>query len=525
MLARHTILHELGRGTASAVYAARDRTTGAVVALKRLDPALLKSDPALAARFLERARAARRLRHPNIVEVLDASEAAGTAYVAMEMVEGGSLRALLDAGPLPVARAIHIAREIAAGLAYAHLEGAIHAGLTASNVLVSPSGRVKIADFGMGQAPVSPEQRRGEPVDHRCDIYALGALFYEMLTRQRPVEGEPPPPSTLNPNVPRALDAIVLGMLAAQPADRMAGVPILLRELQQLDEGLGLGSATPRVPKEEPVTRAAPREPEPRAPDPSFEIPPDLHRKIMEREAERQQPPSRSRPALFAALALLLTGLGIGVSYFNVIDLADVKRLASFIDQRPARAPAVAQPPAPAPVAEAPAEPPAEPVPEKPAVAKREPVAKPEPVARAEAPVASAPERPAPVVAAPTPPLPPAVPPPPPIAEAPPVAPPIVEVPAKRAEVPVKQAAAPLKQAEGMAKLVLAVSPGGELYINGEHYGTTPPLTTFELEPGMHRIEVRSGSRKPFLTYMTVEPGDVRRIRHDFNARPLRPPG
>jgi tRNA A-37 threonylcarbamoyl transferase component Bud32 len=519
MLARHTILHELGRGTTSAVYAARDRTTGAVVALKRLDPALLKSDPALAARFLERARAARRLRHPNIVEILDASEAAGTAYVAMEMVEGASLRALLDAGPIPVARAIHIAREIAAGLAYAHLEGAIHAGLTASNVLVTPSDRVKIADFGMRQAPVSPEQRRGEPLDHRCDIYALGALFYEMLTRRRPVEGEPPAPSTLNPNVPRALDAIVLGMLAAQPADRMAGVPILLRELQQLDEGLGLGSATPRVPKEEPVTRAAPREPaprepEPRASDPSFEIPPDLHRKIMEREAERQQPPSRSRPALFAALALVLTVLGIGLANFNVIGFDGLNRLGGFVDEwrgRGERAVAARPvPEAPPPLAEARVEPPRvasvpaeSPPPESapPESPRAEPPAAPIPSPAAQAPEVKEPEQPAPAEPAKSaPPL-----------QLPPLARPAPEV--------------ATKQAEGMAKLVLAVSPRGELYVNGEHHGTTPPLTTFELEPGMHRIEVRSGSRKPFLTYMTVEPGDVRRIRHDFNARPLRPPG
>jgi hypothetical protein len=73
---------------------------------------------------------------------------------------------------------------------------------------------------------------------------------------------------------------------------------------------------------------------------------------------------------------------------------------------------------------------------------------------------------------------------------------------------------------------MLAVSPRGEVYIDGKHHGTTPPLTTLDLEPGMHRVEVRSGSRKPYLTYMTVQAGDVRRIRHEFNAsRAVRPPG
>jgi len=83
----------------------------------------------------------------------------------------------------------------------------------------------------------------------------------------------------------------------------------------------------------------------------------------------------------------------------------------------------------------------------------------------------------------------------------------------------------PAQQPGGTARLILAVSPRGELYIDGEHHGTTPPVTTLDLEPGMHRIEVRSGSRKPYLTYMTVQAGDVRRIRHDFNAKPSRPPG
>ena len=81
------------------------------------------------------------------------------------------------------------------------------------------------------------------------------------------------------------------------------------------------------------------------------------------------------------------------------------------------------------------------------------------------------------------------------------------------------------KQRGASARVVVAVSPGGEIYIDDQHYGTAPPITTFNLEPGMHRIEVRNGSRKPYLTYMTVQPGDVRRIQHDFDAKPSRPPG
>jgi hypothetical protein len=88
-----------------------------------------------------------------------------------------------------------------------------------------------------------------------------------------------------------------------------------------------------------------------------------------------------------------------------------------------------------------------------------------------------------------------------------------------------KTAEVPDQQRDGTARVIVAISPRGEIYIDGEHHGTTPPITTFDLKPGMHRIEVRSGSRKPYLTYMTVQAGDVRRIRHDFDAKPSRPPG
>ena len=608
MLARHKILHELGRGATGAVYAARDRTTGAFVALKRLDPALLKSDAGLAERFLKHARSARNLKHRNIVGIHDAGEAAGTFYVAMEMLEGETLRDLLDDGPLPVARAIQIAHEIACGLAYAHLEGVMHGGLKPSNIIVLRSGVVKITDFGIGQLGhaaalsgaragclgyLSPEQVRGGPVDHRCDIFSLGALFYEMLTRRRPFEGDlpkeitenilhakpPPPPSELNPNVPRALDAIVLRMLAAQPAARMPGVPVLLGELQRLQEGLGLGPGA-TAGTDEPAASVPPAEPGPeprlRTPDPNrfrdrapmqdaprfarhgefrgaggFGIRQepsaadeyldreifDHHRAMMARESGPERP-SRSRPAILAALALALAVLGIGLTGFMDGWLAGfmddwsgrIERgiAASRMQEAPATAaaPRPAAPPPPAETANEPGTAPAAPqtsppsaagamsakqessgiapaptpLPPKPLVAEptKPLVAEPSPPAQAESAVAREPEQPATAGAAPA-------------EDAPP------------ARLPKAKVAA--AQPGGTARLILAVSPRGELYIDGEHHGTTPPITTLDLEPGMHRIEVRNGSRKPYLTYMTVQAGDVRRIRHDFDAKPSRPPG
>jgi eukaryotic-like serine/threonine-protein kinase len=570
MLGRYSILHELGRGATGAVYAARDRTTGAVVALKRLDPALLKpSDPNFVERVLKQARSVRQLRHRNVAKVYDAGEAGGTVYIAMEMFEGESLRKILDDGPLAIARAIQIAHGIASGLAYAHLEGVVHGGLEPSNIMVLRSGVVKITDFGVGQPRhaellsgeragclnyMSPEQVRGDAVDHRCDVFSLGALFYEMLAHRPPFEGDSPkavtenilhakprPPSELNQHVPRALDTIVLSMLARQPADRMPGVPILLRELERLEEGLGLSSGA-NAGSEEPTASVPPASAEPsvrtphatgfrdRAPAEAFQQRDqvidheafDYHRAMMQRES-RTERSSRWRTAVFAALALVLAVLGVGLTGF-VDDLpgrSEPGIAKSPVREAPATAPAASGATAPPPVAVATKEPliaPDAPQPSPPRVVREEQAQEessgspstpapmppkalppePGPSAQPASLVARAPEQPASPSAAPAPQLPQAV-----------------------------QAAAaqiPDQQRDGTARVIVAVSPGGEIYIDDQHYGTTPPMTTFDLKPGMHRIEVRSGSRKPYLTYMTLQAGDVRRIRHDFDAKPSRPP-
>lgn len=579
MLARYRILNELGRGAIGAVYAARDRETGAVVALKRLDPgSLSKSDPSFADRFLKHARSARLLKHRNIVKIHDAGEVGGTVYVAMEMLEGESLRNILDAGPVPIARAIQIAHDIACGLEYAHLEGVVHAGVKPSNVIVLRSGVVKITDFGigdLGQAALlsgaragrlsymSPEQLRGDPVDHRCDIFSLGALFYEMLTHRPPFEGdspekimenilhaEPPRPSELNQNVPRALDDIVVSMLARHPDHRLPGAPILLRDLERLEEGLGLGSGA-SAGTDEPTASAPPAGPEPRLRTPDadrsrdargFRIRADSsaaedfeHRnRETDREVfdydkamlmmDRESGPERSsgsRRGIFKALALVLAVLGIGLagfmyysSGFSARGIAASRMQEALPAAAPATAPEMFPQSTPPPVAEATQEPaPAPSTPEAsppPAVddgqAEQEssgslsasdpmppkPLAvEPSPSAQDESSVARAPEQPAATGAAPT-----------------------HELP----RVTQPTAKAPEQQPGGTARLILAVSPRGEIYIDGKHHGTTPPITTLDLEPGMHRIEVRSGSRTPYLTYMTVQAGDVRRIRHDFNT-------
>jgi serine/threonine-protein kinase len=473
------------------VYAARDRETGAIVALKRFDPALLAKPGADSAeRLLKRARAARLLEHVNIAKVHEAGETAGTVYVVMEMLEGESLRKILDAGPLPIGRAIRIAREMAGGLAHAHIQGVVHGGIKPSNAIVLRSGAVKITDFGLAQAaPPSPEQMGGEPVDHRCDIFALGALFYEMLTH-RPPAAEPLPPSELNPHVPRALDGIVLSMLARQAASRMAGIPLLLPALQRLEEGLGFGAAA-SVSAAEPAMRTPGikrlREREsmreiPRVDEPTEHEAFDYQKAIamMDRES-RPQRSSGSRRTIWAPLILILALPGIGAagyvyysSWGGEARIENVLTRLAASPRTPVRAP--------------------DPMPAKPRVTDPPPPAPPAPVAQTattERPVVHAPEEHEPAQAAPV----------------------------QKASEATQAVAKVLEPQPGAAaRVTLEISPRGEIYIDGKHQGTAPPTTTFDLEPGMHRIEVRSGSRTPYLTYMVVQAGDVRRIRYDFDT-------
>jgi eukaryotic-like serine/threonine-protein kinase len=517
---RYTILRELGRGAIGRVYAARDGSTGAFVALKTLDPALLGvSDANLAERFVKNARSAGRLRHRNIVKVYDAGEAGDTVYVAMELLEGESLRNMLDNRPLSIARAIQIFDDIASALAYAHEEGMLHRGVKPSNIIVLRSGLAKLGDFGIGQIGeaalpyMSPERVRGDPVDHRSDLFSLGAVFYEMLARRTPFEGnsakeikekilraEPPPPSEVNPHVPGALDGIVFGMLAAHPDKRFANARIVLRDLQRLKEGLGLAPGA-SAPTDEPNARVPPGRTEPglRTPEPNrFRDPApmpipgcgafDKHDARFMLDRERS---SGSRAGRFAAITLILAALGVSVVSYYPQGLSELRILASGKQEAPATAAAPPGSTAPPPVEEATTP---NPLPPKPLMADVSRPAQTETLLTGES-------RQAPTAGAA------------PAQEILPI------LPAAQAT-----ASIPAAQPGGTAKLIIAVSPQGEIYIDGKHYGTTPPVTRLDLEPGLRRIEIRSGSRKPYLTYMALEAGDQRRIRHDFAAKPIRPP-
>jgi serine/threonine-protein kinase len=234
----------------AAVWIAQDPLLSRRVAVKLLHPQLAIDD-ALRTRFRNEAIAAAKLTHPGIVATYDTGDDNGIAYIVMELVEGRTLRSLLDErGPLPVAQAVDIASQVADALEHAHRQGLVHRDVKPANVLVQPDGRVKVTDFGIAKAAggddltrtgtvvgtaryLAPEQVNGKTVDSRADVYALGLLLYEMLTGGPPFGGDtdmatavarltnaPEPVRAARPDVPRALEDVVARSLARDPEYR-----------------------------------------------------------------------------------------------------------------------------------------------------------------------------------------------------------------------------------------------------------------------------------------------------------------
>jgi len=247
---RYELTEQLGAGGMAEVWLGRDRVLGRTVAVKTL-LAQYASDPTFIERFRREAQHAAALNHPNIVSVYDTGSDNGTHYIVMEYVEGRTLRDVVrEEGPLLAERVSEIGADACAGLAFAHNHGIIHRDVKPANIMITPAGAVKVADFGIARAAsgetvtqtamvlgtaqyFSPEQAQSAPVDARSDVYSLGVVLYEMLTKQVPFTGsspvaiaykhvkeDPAPPSRLNGDVPTDLEAIVMKSLAKNPANR-----------------------------------------------------------------------------------------------------------------------------------------------------------------------------------------------------------------------------------------------------------------------------------------------------------------
>ncbi|HTY40656.1 MAG TPA: protein kinase [Thermoanaerobaculia bacterium] len=280
-LGPYEVLSPIGSGGMGEVYRARDTRLGRDVALKLL-PEGFAADPGRLRRFDHEARAASALNHPNIVTIFDVGTAGSVSYIAMELVEGRTLRQLLRSGPLSLKRTLEIAGRVADGLAQAHEAGIVHRDVKPENVMVTRDGVVKILDFGLakrayaaGASPgdatatvdtepgsvvgtvryMSPEQAAGKPTDARSDQFSFGSVLYEMATGQAAFSGEtnvdtlsailhaePAPASTVNPAAPAPLSWILERCLAKDPGDRYASTRDLARDLSALSRHLGEAS-------------------------------------------------------------------------------------------------------------------------------------------------------------------------------------------------------------------------------------------------------------------------------------------
>jgi serine/threonine-protein kinase len=352
---RYKIVKKIGAGGMADVYLAEDQSLGRQVAIKILNDRHA-GDEQFVERFRREAQNAAGLNHPNIVQIYDRGEAEGTYYIAMEFLDGRSLKELIVArGPSPIPVAIGYARQVLAALRFSHRNGIVHRDIKPHNVIVDAEGRIKVTDFGIARAGaasqmteagsiigtaqyLSPEQARGAPVDQTSDLYSVGVLLYELLTGSVPFTGDTPveiamkhlsqvpePPSVKRPEVPEDLDAVVLRALAKDPADRYPSAEEMDADLARIAKGMaiseethdaatmvlsgaGLMAAAPTTISRAPtmVTRAV------AAPPPASVTPLPYY--------DYEEPRRSIWPWLIVVALIIATGIGFYIAYVKIHD-------------------------------------------------------------------------------------------------------------------------------------------------------------------------------------------------------------
>lgn len=280
-VAGYLILQRLGRGGMGTVYRARQLSLQRDVAIKILNQRL-GVDNQFIKRFIEEARASANLNHPNILQVHDVGEENGRYYFSMEYAAGGSIQKLIEGGKaLPVDEAVRYMLDTARGLEYAERKKIVHRDIKPDNLMLSEEKMVKIGDLGLakriGQKTdeekreqlfgtphfISPEQAKGEAVDHRADIYSFGASFYRILAGRTPFQGEnvralviknimeePPALQTVAPTVPEKISAMIAKMMQKDPGKRYASNSEIIAELEEWQKGPVTAPAAAASPRE-----------------------------------------------------------------------------------------------------------------------------------------------------------------------------------------------------------------------------------------------------------------------------------
>jgi serine/threonine protein kinase/regulator of sirC expression with transglutaminase-like and TPR domain len=263
LISHYKILDKLGEGGMGVVYKAKDTRLNRTVALKLL-PTELTADAEIKKRFIHEARAASALNHPSITIIYDIGESEEGTFIAMECIEGVNLAERIRSGILAVEEALDITIQVAEALHEAHEKGIVHRDVKCENIILSGTGRVKIIDFGVAKllggteqtevglrigtmAYMSPEQIWGKEIDHRTDIWSLGVVLYEMLTGERPFQGDyeesliysilntdPKPVSAMRPDVPETVEYILQKALAKESHDRYRTIRSFITDMQAM---------------------------------------------------------------------------------------------------------------------------------------------------------------------------------------------------------------------------------------------------------------------------------------------------